>query len=214
MRGRAVCWDLVSWRSCSCDGRGSENHRARSTGDRCLPLRLPCGLDDVTIRVAALDARVVRLVPLFDQLDASAARRSRSARTASRSRIPTPECIQGGGAILLSPTDRERESLRVVGHQDAVVVPPRRPGPEAEIGLVEAARALLVANGNREVVQRRQNARRRGHGLEREARSVAMRDERRRAWRMDQSRADALTGTIGARACTVSMISPLSMPCR
>ena len=31
---------------------------------------------------------------------------------------------------------------------------------------------------------------------------------------VDQSRSDALTGIIGARrACTVSMISPLSMPC-
>ena len=32
---------------------------------------------------------------------------------------------------------------------------------------------------------------------------------------VDQSRSEALTGIIGARrACTVSMISPLSMPCR
>ena len=32
---------------------------------------------------------------------------------------------------------------------------------------------------------------------------------------VDQSRTDALTGIIGARrACTVSMISPLSIPCR
>jgi hypothetical protein len=35
------------------------------------------------------------------------------------------------------------------------------------------------------------------------------------ARRHDQGRTDALTGIIGARrACTVSMISPLSMPCR
>jgi hypothetical protein len=40
-----------------------------------------------------------------------------------------------------------------------------------------------------------------------------MRDERRPRLRVDQSRSEALTGIIGARrACTVSMISPLSMP--
>src|SRR5687768_190027 len=43
---------------------------------------------------------------------------------------------------------------------------------------------------------------------------LAMRDKRRRAHR-DESRSEALTGIIGARrACTVSMISPLSMPWR
>jgi hypothetical protein len=32
---------------------------------------------------------------------------------------------------------------------------------------------------------------------------------------VDQSRSEALTGIVGgSRACTVSMISPLSMPCR
>src|SRR3954452_12819051 len=36
-----------------------------------------------------------------------------------------------------------------------------------------------------------------------------------RAARGNQSRSETLTGSIGARrACTVSMISPLSMPCR
>ena len=45
--------------------------------------------------------------------------------------------------------------------------------------------------------------------------SVAMRDEQRPRGAGDQSRSEALTGIIGARrAWTVSMISPLSMPCR
>ena len=42
-----------------------------------------------------------------------------------------------------------------------------------------------------------------------------MGEEQRARIAVDQSRSDALTGIIGARrACTVSMISPLSMPCR
>jgi len=42
-----------------------------------------------------------------------------------------------------------------------------------------------------------------------------MRDELRRRGAGDQSRGEALAGIIGARrACTVSMISPLSMPWR
>jgi hypothetical protein len=99
---------------------------------------------------------VVRLVPLFDQL--YAVRGEAVAQRADGLGIahPDAEVHPGGwGHPLLSQTERERESLRVVEHQDAVVVPPRRPGPEAELGLVEAARALPVANGNREVVHPR-----------------------------------------------------------
>jgi hypothetical protein len=42
-----------------------------------------------------------------------------------------------------------------------------------------------------------------------------LREEQRPRCAIDQSRSDALTGIIGARrACTVSMISRLSMPWR
>jgi hypothetical protein len=42
-----------------------------------------------------------------------------------------------------------------------------------------------------------------------------LRDEQRPFGGGDQSRSEALTGIIGARrACTVSMISPLSIPCQ
>ena len=52
-------------------------------------------------------------------------------------------------------------------------------------------------------------------GPEAAEKRVASRDERRPRLLVDQSRSEALTGIIGARrACTVSMISPLSMPCR
>jgi hypothetical protein len=47
--------------------------------------------------------------------------------------------------------------------------------------------------------------------------AAASRDERRRSppLAVDQSRSDTLTGIMGARrACTVSIISPLSMRCR
>jgi hypothetical protein len=47
------------------------------------------------------------------------------------------------------------------------------------------------------------------------SRSCALREEQRPRRAVDQSRSEALTGIIGARrAWTVSMISPLSMPCR
>src|SRR5215217_4374095 len=45
--------------------------------------------------------------------------------------------------------------------------------------------------------------------------TVALRDDERPRRAVDQSRSEALTGIIGARrACTVSMTSPLSIPCR
>src|SRR5688572_15875870 len=140
-------------------GAAAKNHRRawQRRDPSSPPLRLPCGLDDVTVRVAALDTHVIRLVPLFDQLDA--VRGEPVAQRADGLAIahPDAEVHPGGwGDPHLSQTERERESLRVVEHQDAVVVPPRRPGPEAEIGLVQAARALLVSDGNREVVHRRE----------------------------------------------------------
>ena|SRR5829696_719060 len=75
MRGRAVCGDLASWTSCWCDGR----HREKSSrlGSAGIPLDINvhrsgshARLDDAAVRFAALGAHVVRLVPLFDQLDA------------------------------------------------------------------------------------------------------------------------------------------------
>jgi hypothetical protein len=48
--------------------------------------------------------------------------------------------------------EREREALRVVEHQHAVVVDAGRSRAEAEVGLVEAARGGLVADGEGQVV--------------------------------------------------------------
>ena len=53
---------------------------------------------------------------------------------------------------LVDQAERQREAGGVLQHQDAVVVAAGRRGVEAEVGLVEAARALLVAYGDREMI--------------------------------------------------------------
>jgi hypothetical protein len=58
-------------------------------------------------------------------------------------------------------------------------------------------------------------ARRRASDATTQNPAAASRDEQRLRCAVDQSRSEVLTGIIGARrACTVSTISPLSMPCR
>jgi hypothetical protein len=59
---------------------------------------------------------------------------------------------RAGGWVRPSP-EGERETVGVVEREHTVVVLPRRFSVESEIRLVEAARALLIANGEREVRQ-------------------------------------------------------------
>src|SRR5918998_415302 len=131
--------------------RVSVGTRSRPSG----PNRFPERLDDVTVRVAALDAHVARLVPLLDELDAVRHEQitQRQHRRAVRQRNAEVHPVWPRDRLVRRP-ERERESVRVVEHQDAVVVPPRRPCAEAEVRLVEAPRPLLVGHRDGEVVHR------------------------------------------------------------
>ena len=55
---------------------------------------------------------------------------------------------------VLRGSESEREAGGVIEHQDAVVVVPGGLRAETEIGFVEAARALLIANGERQMIHR------------------------------------------------------------
>jgi hypothetical protein len=53
---------------------------------------------------------------------------------------------RGSRDRLLAAPQREGEARSVLEHQHAIVITPRRPGAKAEIGLIETARAFLVAD--------------------------------------------------------------------
>ena len=61
----------------------------------------------------------------------------------------------GAGDRIAGRAEGEREATVVVEHEDAIVVAPCRPRAEPEVALIEAARALLVANRDRQVVHSR-----------------------------------------------------------
>src|SRR5205085_8062649 len=107
---------------------------------RVLRRRLPGRFDDVAVRVAALHAHVLGLVPLLDDRDAVGGEPVAEAPHLLRRGQAFPEVEEPRQPDrLVGGAEREREAVRVVEHQHAVVVPPRRARAEAEVRLVESA---------------------------------------------------------------------------
>ena len=89
-----------------CDSLDDRQKRERVAVDRreravtaSSALGLPRRFNDVAVGVAALDAHVIRVVHCSTNSTPSAARRSRSARTAPLSGKLIPKCIQEGRTI-------------------------------------------------------------------------------------------------------------------
>src|SRR5215204_628019 len=115
-----------------------------------LALRLPRGLNDVAVRVSALDADVLRLIPLLDELDAVCGEAVAQAEDGGTVGQTNAEVHPGGANDrLLVGTERECKAARIVEHQDVIVVTPRRTRVEAKIGLIEATGALLIPDRDR-----------------------------------------------------------------
>ena len=113
----------------------------------------PRSLDDVAVRVAALDADVAGLVPALDDLDAvgpeSGFECADHSRALQSAKLEVEEGGQRDGLVRLA--EREREPSRVREQEHSVLGHARRAGVEAEVRLVEATRARLVVHGKREV---------------------------------------------------------------
>ena len=114
------------------------------------------------------------------------------------------------GVSRAPPRDRCRDV--VAAHRDTVLKLVRLPC--APVDLSRKLQSCTTTAGGVAILL---NPRFRLAGSTRSGRtaSVAMRDGQRPRCAVDQSPSEVLTGIIGARrACTVSMISPLSMPWR
>jgi hypothetical protein len=137
-------------------GREPEYGRsARYRPDRSL-LRFPRRFDDVAVGITARDADVGGFVPLLDQLEPIA--RNAVAQLENGVTVGQRDAevhLRRPGDPLGAGIEGEREARVVVQHQHAVVIPSRRARAKAEISLVEAARALLVAYRDCEVIHNR-----------------------------------------------------------
>ncbi len=146
------------WIRCALSGprRTRQPPRSRAiTPDRSL-LRFPRRFDDVAVGITTLDADVVGFVPLLDQLDTIARKpvaQLENSVTVGQSNAEVHP--RRAGNLLDAATEAEREACGVVQHQHAVVIPSRRPRAKAEISLVEAAGALLIAYRDCEVIHNR-----------------------------------------------------------
>jgi len=119
-------------------------------------VRFPGGLDDVAVGVQALHADVLRFLPLLDERDAVGDEAVPEGSDLVRACEADPEMEELRRVDrLVGGPEGEREAVRVVEHQDVVVVSPRGLGAEAEVGLVEAARPLLIPNRERQMLHGR-----------------------------------------------------------
>ena len=73
--------------------------QAASDRRRPSPLLFPRRLDDVAVRIAALDADIFGLVPLLDQLDAIGGKPVAQRENGVAVRQADPKCIHDGRAI-------------------------------------------------------------------------------------------------------------------
>ena len=103
-------------------------------------MRFPSGFDDVAIRVEALHADVLGLIPLLDDRDSVACEAVSESSDGIRTWKTDPEVEESRQPDrLLSRAEGERESVCVVEHQHSVVIPARGFRVESEVRLVEAA---------------------------------------------------------------------------